>query len=1204
MKTQTSFSHFFLLSLACLGVCSVEAVDYYVATDGDDISNNGLSTGAPFRTIQKAASLMTAGDTCFIRGGTYRETVTPANSGWSSSPITFTSYNGEPVLISGLDVVTNSWTPDTGGIYQVANALPLGSKNQVFVDGVMAYEARWPDNSGSITYFTVAHPTANGSQSGDGNTNFLTHTSLPFSNSSDLDGASIWITPGLQWNAYVMEVTGYNAATKTVAYDAPVPGSTQWTAQTDDNFFIFGTKALLDADNEWWYDSGTGTLFLQAQGAVDPGTLAVEFKAREFGFILSNRNNIILEGLDFKGCRIIANLSSGIKLIGLRCEYIAHDAAFRTEGVYLRGNGNEVIDCEFAYSSDNLLNLELSSNGKVVNNHVHDGGYLFTNRIFKAMGSGHIISHNTISDSPGTLVRLEMIGGVFQHNDVFNGNWAIRDCGLVYNNYTDGQNAVVQYNVFHDNLSLSTTQSHAIYHDGGVSDYIINRNIFYSNNMNGLKINTPYNHLVYNNTSYNTSRYAVRYTDLGVPAAMAPDRTDGTELVNNLMTCNNITQDPGAPVERNPYSSRNLDPLVLDPRYANAAGNDFRISASSPARDRGLVVPGLTDGFEGAAPDIGALEYGELMFDFGHDFLSPPDAGLLVLPDLSVFLNRNRVVNGSLEYGLNSPWVKGDAQTAVRANQISSAPDSKTLNGFYSAQLGPAIDSISQTVTGLTPNMRYVATVWAKAEPGQTAEFGVSGHGGSTQTLSSTSTAWTPLDILFETGPANSSATLTLKKSTTSASSYVYMDVCSLKQSPAPTLPIQPDLAYVGTPFVSVDNGASYAVAGADVNYQLVDAPAGANIGTDGVITWQAQASDVPGTYRFTTLVQDSSIPSLSTSNTFVVVLGAPSIALSYEGFVAGTDNLSGEYIANPGTDTSSRHKFVAGQNPNIVGYSGEWAGLGGAQYELGTSPLPSLAYPGVATTGNAAFRRFTNGGSSRALDVDYTFDIYDNGAGQIGRDGTTLYVSFLMKLDDATSAGSLGLGQSPGSDGEARVRADGTNFVFRANFVDSATLVPVDTATHLFVIKFEFGVTDTVTFWMDPADLGEEANSPPTAVLSFNSPDGVDFSHLTLDRGTGGTAGNGVLFDELRFAPEWGGPLFLATSTLDPEPGLTLSPSGSDLNLQWHPVHTGWILQTQQDSLSPGGWLDLAGSGSVNEWTVPAPFTSSTSQFFRLRSP
>lgn len=68
---------------------------YYVATDGND-SNNG-SSGTPFLTIQKAADVVSAGDTVIIRDGTYTTTVdslaTLYTSGTAGNEITFIAEN-------------------------------------------------------------------------------------------------------------------------------------------------------------------------------------------------------------------------------------------------------------------------------------------------------------------------------------------------------------------------------------------------------------------------------------------------------------------------------------------------------------------------------------------------------------------------------------------------------------------------------------------------------------------------------------------------------------------------------------------------------------------------------------------------------------------------------------------------------------------------------------------------------------------------------------------------------------------------------------------------------------------------------------------------------------------------------------------------------------------------------------------------------
>lgn len=104
MKTIATF-----IALALTLPVSARAATYYVSTTGND-NNNGTSLATPWRNIAKAAATMVAGDTVFIRGGTYRETVSPARSGNNAtSRITYSAYNGEQVIVSGANIFTG-WT--------------------------------------------------------------------------------------------------------------------------------------------------------------------------------------------------------------------------------------------------------------------------------------------------------------------------------------------------------------------------------------------------------------------------------------------------------------------------------------------------------------------------------------------------------------------------------------------------------------------------------------------------------------------------------------------------------------------------------------------------------------------------------------------------------------------------------------------------------------------------------------------------------------------------------------------------------------------------------------------------------------------------------------------------------------------------------------------------------------------------------------
>src|SRR5947209_2610425 len=79
---------------------SRSGVTYYVSTSGND--NNAGTLAAPWRTIQKAANTVQAGDTVKVRAGTYNEVVTMKTSGNSTQGyITFANYPGEAPIVDG-----------------------------------------------------------------------------------------------------------------------------------------------------------------------------------------------------------------------------------------------------------------------------------------------------------------------------------------------------------------------------------------------------------------------------------------------------------------------------------------------------------------------------------------------------------------------------------------------------------------------------------------------------------------------------------------------------------------------------------------------------------------------------------------------------------------------------------------------------------------------------------------------------------------------------------------------------------------------------------------------------------------------------------------------------------------------------------------------------------------------------------------------
>jgi hypothetical protein len=88
-----------VLTGSLLGAQLVDAATYYVATTGNDTTGTG-AIGAPFLTLPKALSVMTPGDTVFLRGGIYPtadQFTVPC--GAPNLPISIRNYQTETVTL-------------------------------------------------------------------------------------------------------------------------------------------------------------------------------------------------------------------------------------------------------------------------------------------------------------------------------------------------------------------------------------------------------------------------------------------------------------------------------------------------------------------------------------------------------------------------------------------------------------------------------------------------------------------------------------------------------------------------------------------------------------------------------------------------------------------------------------------------------------------------------------------------------------------------------------------------------------------------------------------------------------------------------------------------------------------------------------------------------------------------------------------------
>jgi hypothetical protein len=603
--------------------------EYYVATTGNDTTGDG-TIGNPWLTVQKFADQCYPGDICYIRTGTYRETITPVRSGNSGAPIIFQAYNGETVTVSGLDIVSGSWTQHSSSIYRTtAMDWDLGrGLNQVFVDGAVVMEARWPDADG---YFITSDQDLTGNnQSTESNGILQLHD-------GDLSGVAdnYWNggTVHVIWSPFYHAGTGLITDTTdgylTVDMDC-APSSNSPASAGVQYYYVTGHYNALTSAGEWYYDSdgsqtgNVATLYLWVPSGGSPGSHTVEAKARQVAFDLDGRGHIHLSGIDLFGANITTTeTSEGVQIDDMTAEYVSHymvidegemdegQKGTRDTGIVLAGDDCQLTNSTIRYSSGNGVSL-IGSNSTVSECAISYCNYMVTEAA--CVGFGHetsennTVTHCTLHHAGRSIVNhVKAYNATITYNDMSYNRAGLycADLGATYAIATDGRGTTIAYNRIHDIYEIG------IYLDNETSQFNIHHNVVYGviagagSVQSGIHMNTPSeNNKVFNNTLVDGSLSC--NTISGLSTSM-----EGTEVRNNIayrLAASDFTT-RGAVVSNNIHT----DPSVggVDPLYVDGDGHNYRLSANSPAINAGVDV-GFTSDYLGhlikGVPDIGAYE--------------------------------------------------------------------------------------------------------------------------------------------------------------------------------------------------------------------------------------------------------------------------------------------------------------------------------------------------------------------------------------------------------------------------------------------------------------------------------------------------------------------------------------------------------------------------------------------------------------------
>lgn len=281
--------------------------DYFVDANAGDDAHAGTSPAQAFRTLAHAAGVAYApGDRLFLaRGSLFREQLMWTRSGTESAPIVIGAYGTGPApIVSGGDVVTG-FTVHSGNIYQ-ASLPSVSSIDDLFVGSDRQTRARFPNASATEPYlfkdvYTTEHPNqAMGVR-------YLKDSDMPAPPGGSYVGASI--VTRVAAHAHVPAGVVAQGSDNVLSidfhtYNEYLTPSQEWPLYQW-GYFFYDKLEFIDEAGEWYFDSGTHTLYLWAPGGVDPSTLNVEFASRDLGmYIVDSVHDVTVENIQFENTRV------------------------------------------------------------------------------------------------------------------------------------------------------------------------------------------------------------------------------------------------------------------------------------------------------------------------------------------------------------------------------------------------------------------------------------------------------------------------------------------------------------------------------------------------------------------------------------------------------------------------------------------------------------------------------------------------------------------------------------------------------------------------------------------------------------------------------------------------------------------------------------------------------------------------------------
>jgi len=621
MKHRTRIFIIYCLLVFAPGL---NAQPVYVGMDGDD--GNPGTLDSPKKTLQVAVELLNPGDTLFILEGTYRQKVKKNYlRGEAENPIVITAYPGHKVALDGTVDITGNWEHYEGNIYKTLLDTAIW---QLFVDDKMMTPARWPNAEAWTPDMWNTDKTWGKQAAGSSYGHFIDDGTKNLAGTgTDFTGAIAIMNIG-SWLSFAEKVDHHGTGNPDFTYTPHFPENQYHHKITHGRYFFEASMACLDVADEWYFNPDTRELFLFPNNGLDPTGRDIRGKTLTYALEFNQARYLEIRNIDFFGCTVKMEYTRHSSLVN--CNFLYPSFSRRMLGSInfaqptLISSGssdiesyNRVINCTFEKTDGSGL--------KIVGKHDLVENCYFHNIDYSCVGGLNDITVAAVSTNHFT----------FRYNTI--------DMGGNSLGVKTGNSCIVEYNkvsnigfLQHDGSAIQTSSTNltdVMFRRNWVTDCIKSALRFDSpwtqpdiyGTWGTMKYNVAWNarpmvpkgdyHTIYHNTAFDNGDFDISiFSDVNHGGVNTHTTTRNNAV--GAFSGNNATGVSPIPgihdhnwegIKFNPY--QDLKDQLYDP-----ANMDFRPKPGSDLVNGGIEKIGVTEGYFGKAPDIGAYEFGDSVY--------------------------------------------------------------------------------------------------------------------------------------------------------------------------------------------------------------------------------------------------------------------------------------------------------------------------------------------------------------------------------------------------------------------------------------------------------------------------------------------------------------------------------------------------------------------------------------------------------------